>query len=62
MAPGNVDGQAVRLSKEFLYYDTRKAGNELGLAVRPFEESARDAYEWYKANGYLEKAGVKPVA
>jgi dihydroflavonol-4-reductase len=60
--PGNVDGDALRLSREFLYYDTGKAERDLGLKGRPFEESARDAYEWYKANGYLEKAGVKPVA
>jgi len=60
--PGNVDGDALRLSREFLYYDTGKAERDLGLTGRPFEESARDAYEWYKANGYLEKAGVKPVA
>jgi dihydroflavonol-4-reductase len=51
--PGNVDGGAVRLSKEFLYCDTSKAKSELGLNARPFEESARDAYEWYRANDYL---------
>ena len=60
--PGNVDGDSVRLSKEFLYYDTGKAHRDLGLKTRPFEESVRDAYEWYKENGYLEKAGVKAIA
>ena len=59
--PGNIDGDALRLSKEFLYYESSKAQKELGLSTRPFEESVRDAYRWYKDNGYLAKAGVKAV-
>ena len=35
---------------------------DVDASVRPFEDSARDAYEWYKANDYLEKAGVRAVA
>lgn len=58
---GNLDSRAVRLLKERLYYDNSKAVAELGLQTRPLEESVRDAYEWYKANGYLEKAGVRAV-
>ena len=60
--PGNLDGYAVRLLKQYIYYDNSKATEELGLRARPFEDSVRDSYEWYKENGYLEKAGVKPVA
>ena len=48
----------VLLSGEFLYYDSSKARQELGLQARPFAESVRDAYDWYLANGYLERRGV----
>ena len=53
-----LDGGRVRLSGAFMYCDNSKAVRELALTVRPFAESVRDAYQWYKANGYLERVGI----
>jgi dihydroflavonol-4-reductase len=53
-----LDGAQVRLAGEFMYYDNSKAIRELGLTTRPFEQSLRDTYAWYRSNGYLERLGV----
>jgi dihydroflavonol-4-reductase len=53
-----IDGARVRISGEFMYYDNSKATRELGLTTRPFEQSARGAYKWYRSNGYLERFGI----
>lgn len=57
-----VNGQRMQLSGEFLYYDNSKATRELGLSIRPFALSICDAYEWYRVNGYLEKAAIRNAA
>jgi dihydroflavonol-4-reductase len=56
-----LDRGRVMLSGQFMYYDNGKAVRELGLQIRPFEESVYDAYRWYADNGYLEKHGL-PLA
>lgn len=48
-----VDKGRVLHSREFIYYDNHKAVSELGLSIRPFVDSVRDAYEWYIENDYL---------
>ena len=53
-----IDRGRVLLSGEFMYYDNSKAVRELGLTVRPFAESVRDAYNWYAEHGYLERRGI----
>jgi dihydroflavonol-4-reductase len=55
-----INREALLMGGRYLYYDNAKAVKELGLQVRPFAESIRDAYLWYLENGYLEKRGVKP--
>lgn len=60
-----VDKGRVLHSREYIYYDNGKAVRELGLSVRPFTESVRDAYEWYIENDYLSRRGIRaprPVA
>jgi dihydroflavonol-4-reductase len=56
-----VDRGRVMLSGQFMYYDNTRAVRELGLEVRPFVESVRDAYRWYADNNYLERHGL-PLA
>ncbi len=49
-----LDGNQLRLSRRLMYCDTSKARRELGLpAPRPFRQAAREAYDWYRAHGYL---------
>lgn len=49
-----VERGRVLISGQFMYYNNRKAVRELGLTVRPFEETVRDAYRWYADHGLLE--------
>jgi dihydroflavonol-4-reductase len=53
-----VERGRVLLSGKFIYYDNAKAVRELGLAVRPFAETVRDAYQWYAEHRYFEKRGI----
>jgi len=53
-----VDKGRVLHSREFIYYDNSKAVRELGLTIRPFADSVRDAYEWYSENDYLSRRGI----
>jgi nucleoside-diphosphate-sugar epimerase len=57
-----IDKARVLFSKEFIYYDNRKASIQLGMTFRPFEESVQAAYDWYVENDYLQQRGVKPHA
>ncbi len=53
-----VERTRVLLSGEYMYYDNSKAVQELGLQIRPFAETVRDAYQWYVDHGYLERRGI----
>lgn len=55
-----INREAVRMSRQHLYYDNHKAVSELGLRVRPFAESVRDTYTWYAKHGYLQRRGISP--
>ncbi len=57
-----IERQRVLLSGQFMYFDNGKAVRELGLTVRPFAESVRDAYQWYVENGHFAKRGVRVPA
>jgi dihydroflavonol-4-reductase len=48
-----VNGEQVRFSAETFWFDSSKARRELGLVTRPFAETVKRTYEWYKGNGYL---------
>lgn len=45
-----LDG--VRMAKQKMFYDARKAVTELGLPQTPIEEALRDAVTWYRERGY----------
>jgi dihydroflavonol-4-reductase len=53
-----VERARVLMSGTYIWYDTTKAVTELGLTTRPFNETVREAYEWYRDNGYFEKRGI----
>lgn len=48
-----IDGTQLRLSREFVWFDNAKAKRELDLPQTPVEEAVKEAFDWYKANGYL---------
>lgn len=48
------DANQVRLSAQRLYVDGSKARQKLGLRPRPFRQAVQAAYDWYRANGYLD--------
>ncbi len=55
-----IDRGRILASSRLMYYDNSKAVRELGLMIRPFTDSIRDAYQWYAEHGYLAKRGIKP--
>jgi dihydroflavonol-4-reductase len=56
-----IDRGRLLLSGDCMCYDNGKAVHELGLRIRPFAETVRDTYQWYRDHGYLEKRGLAPL-
>ncbi len=48
-----IDG--VRMSKEFMYYDSSKATIELGYKPRPLDGAIKAAIDWFARNGYFSR-------
>lgn len=53
-----MDGNRVRISGWRMYYDISKAARELRLQPRPFEETVRATYLWYREHHFLEPLGI----
>jgi len=51
--PLPLNGDQLRLSGEFIYFDSSKAVRELGLPQTPFRQTVERTYKWYKSHGYL---------
>lgn len=49
----NLSGNHLRAIHYWQGYDTSKARRDLGLSSRPFEETLRDAYRWFREHRYL---------
>jgi len=51
-----MDSTQLLLSREFIWFDNAKARRELGRPTpcTPIEQAVREAYEWYRQNGYLK--------
>jgi dihydroflavonol-4-reductase len=50
-----VTVDALRMSKNKMYFTSAKAGRDLGYRARPYREGLRDALDWFRANGYLTR-------
>ena len=48
----DVNSAMIQMSQRFHYYCSDRAKRELGYQPRPFEQSARDAWEWLHARGF----------
>jgi dihydroflavonol-4-reductase len=50
-----VTVDALRMSKNKMYFTSAKAERDLGYRARPYREGLRDALDWFRANGYLTR-------
>jgi dihydroflavonol-4-reductase len=48
----DVNSAAIRVARLPKSYSSRRAEKELGYTTRPVEESARDAWAWFREHGY----------
>jgi dihydroflavonol-4-reductase len=48
-----ISGEQMRLTREYIWFDSSKAQRELGLPHTSIRQSLQETYDWYKANGYL---------
>jgi dihydroflavonol-4-reductase len=48
-----ISGEQMRLTREYLWFDSAKAQKELGLPHTPVRQAMQECYDWYKANNYL---------
>ncbi|MEA3397860.1 MAG: SDR family oxidoreductase [Chloroflexota bacterium] len=53
--PPLVDGNQVRLSTHFMYFDGSKAERELGFPQVPASVAIKEAWDWYRAQGIMKK-------
>lgn len=52
--PLPVSGEILRQAGYYFWYDTQKAGQELGITgLMPARLAIRDALQWYRERGYL---------
>jgi len=48
-----LSGEQMRLTAEYLYFDSSKAQRELGLPHTPVRQALQECYDWYVEHGYL---------
>ena len=48
-----VTVDALKMSKNKMYFTSAKAERELGYRARPYREGLRDALDWFREAGYL---------
>lgn len=51
----SVTKELAIISCDRHYYSSEKARNELALRSTPMEEAVKECFDWFSANGYLEK-------
>ena len=53
--PPAVPLAGVKMAKYFMYFDSSKAIQKLGLAQNPVENALRQSVDWFKDNNYLTR-------
>ena len=48
-----LSGEQMRLTAEYIYFDSAKAQRELGLPHTPVRQALQECYDWYVAHHYL---------
>ena len=51
--PPSIPLAGVKMAKYYMYFDSSKAVNTLGLAQNPVENALRKSVDWFKENNYL---------
>ncbi len=51
----SITPELAKISCEEHYYSAQKAVRELKLPQTPLEQGIKDCYEWFKANGYINR-------
>ena len=49
----DLNSASVAMSRMYHYYDSSRAGRELGYHSRPTETTVRDAWDWFREHEYL---------
>lgn len=50
----------VQMAKKFMFFDSSKAIQELGLPQTPVVQALEQAATWFRSNGYLNTQGSRP--
>jgi dihydroflavonol-4-reductase len=48
-----LSGEQMRLTAEYIYFDSSRARRELGLPHTPIRQAMQECYDWYVAHNYL---------
>lgn len=51
--PPRIALEGVKMAKKFMYFDSSKAINELGLPQTPVDQALSEAIEWFKERKYF---------
>lgn len=54
-----VSLESVRMSRDYMYFDSSKAVRELGFRQTPIEDALERAVSWFRARGYTRDAHGK---
>ena len=57
-----ITGGSVAYARQKLFYDNRKAREELGFTVRPLADSLQRAVEWFGVHGYIDQGALPAPA
>jgi dihydroflavonol-4-reductase len=59
--PPQIPLDAARMAQHFMFFDPRKAREELGLCPGPAEDALRRAARWFAAQGYVRAAAAARI-
>ncbi|MBW1916508.1 MAG: NAD-dependent epimerase/dehydratase family protein [Deltaproteobacteria bacterium] len=57
--PPRIPLTAVKMAGKFMYFDSSKAMQELGLPQTPVREALQDAITWFQKHGYVKENKVQ---
>jgi dihydroflavonol-4-reductase len=53
--PPMIPLTAVKMAKKFMFFDSQKAVQELGLPQTPVDQALQDAIQWFRGHGYIKE-------
>lgn len=52
--PPMINRSFAKILSQYFWFDATKSQQELGLVYHPVDQAIRDAYEWFKKQGYIK--------